>query len=96
MATDETQTETLVVHPGDVIQDRDGLLYLVTECHGWGVGAILRWRDGEDVREHYFRFKPGSFALAGAGAILPPHVAAARRDSIATMRDVERDRESEQ
>lgn len=84
MATDET----VIVHPGDIIQDADGMLLLVASTHRWGVGAVLRCRhDGED-REHYYRMKPGQFVVVGAAHMLPEEVAQARRDSLATARTV--------
>lgn len=88
MATDETVT----VHPGDIIQDSDGLLYLASETQRWGVGAVLRWRlpDGE-VRESYHRMKPGQFTVCGEATLMPEEVRAARRDSIATAKAVAKD-----
>lgn len=92
MATDNT----LIAHPGDIIQGTQqgpshGHLFLITETHRWGVGAVARWfADGAD-QETYHRFKPGTFAICGAAAILPPEVAAARRDSIATARTLARE-----
>lgn len=87
MATEEAQT----VHPGDIIQGTQqgphhGHLFLVTETHRWGVGVLARWHEDEEDREVYHRMKPGTFAVVGAAYILPPDVAAARRDSIATAR----------
>lgn len=84
MATAETQT----VHPGDIIQDSEGLLYLVAETHRWGVGAVQRWRQDGDVVEHYYRLRASQhpFVVVGAAARLPEEVAQRRRDSIATSR----------
>lgn len=93
MATDET----LIVHPGDIIQGtqqgpQHGHLFLVTEPRTRHVGAVARWHaDGAD-QETYHRFQPGTFAVVGAAAILPPEVAAARRDSIATQRLLDAER----
>lgn len=82
MATEETIT----VHPGDILQDADGLFYLASETHSWGVGAVMRWRDGDEVRETYHRLKPGQFVVVGAGHILPEDVRGRRRDSLTTAR----------
>lgn len=89
MATDET----LIVHPGDIIQDADGLLYLASETHRWGVGAVLRWRlpDGE-VRETYHRMKPGQFVVCGEAHFMPEAVRQARRDSITNARAVAKEK----
>ncbi len=92
MATEET----LIVHPGDIIQatqpgPQHGHFLLVTETHRWGVGAVARWHDDGDDREVYHRLKPGTFAVVGAAYILPPEVAAARKDSLATQRAVEKE-----
>jgi hypothetical protein len=92
MATDAIQ----IVHPGDIIQGTQqgpahGHLFLVTETHRWGVGALARWYEGGGDHETYYRLKPGQFAVVGAAAILPPEVAAARRDSIANAREVARE-----
>jgi hypothetical protein len=88
MATDDT----LIVHPGDIIQGTaqgptHGHLFLITETHSWGVGAVARWHERGTDRETYNRFKPGTFAVCGAAAILPPDVVAARRDSVAAARE---------
>ncbi len=93
MATEET----VIVHPGDIIQGtiqgpQHGHLFLVTECQRWGVGGVARWHQDGDDHEHYHRFKPGTFAVVGAAAILPPELAGARRDSIKTQQLVERER----
>lgn len=87
MATDETVT----VHPGDILQDSDGLFYLAAETHSWGIGAVLRWRQDDQVRETYHRMKPGQFVVVGVAHTLPEEVRAARRDSIATARALARD-----
>lgn len=92
MATEET----VIAHPGDIIQGTQqgpthGHLFLITETHRWGVGAVARWHDDATDHETYNRFKPGTFAVCGAAAILPPEVAAARRDSIATARALARE-----
>lgn len=89
MATDET----IIVHPGDILQGTEqgpqhGHLFLVTETHRWGAGAVARWHHDGDDHEVYHRFKPGTFAVVGAAHILPPEVAAARRDSLATQRQL--------
>jgi hypothetical protein len=89
-------TEALTVHPGDIVQGTQqgpthGHLFLVTETHRWGVGAVARWHENDVDRETYNRLKPGTFAVCGAAAVLPPEVAAARRDSIATARQIARE-----
>lgn len=91
MATDPN---TQIVHPGDVIQDSDGLFLLVTETRSWGVGAVERWREGPvpyEIKEHYHRMKPGTFWVVGPAHLIPEEVAQARRDSLALARDIERD-----
>lgn len=94
MATEET----VIVHPGDIIQATQqgpihGHLLFVSETHRWGVGAVLRWPDPDlqEDREVYHRMKPDTFVKVGTAAIMPPDVAAARRDSIATQRAVQRE-----
>lgn len=84
MATEEATA----VHPGDIIQDSQGLLYLASEVHGWGVGAVQRFAHQGDVLEAYHRLKPGQFVVVGAAHMLPPELAAARKDSIATERAI--------
>lgn len=95
MATEE---EVIAVHPGDIIQATvqgpiHGHFLFVTETQRWGVGAVLRWFDPDlqEDREVYHRMKPGTFAVVGTAAIMPPEVAAARRDSLATARAVARE-----
>jgi hypothetical protein len=83
MATDDT----LIVHPGDIIQGTQqgpshGHLFLVTETHRWGVGAVHRWSEHGADKETYWRFKAGQFAVVGVAPLMPPEVAAARRDSV--------------
>lgn len=95
MATDET----IRVHPGDVVQDSDGLFLLVTQCHGWGIEAVMRWRQGPppyEIAEHGYRLKPGQFVVVGTAHTLPVEVRQARQDSLRTEREVERDRQREQ
>ena len=93
MATEET----LIVHPGDIIQGtvqgpQHGHLFLVTETHTRHLGAVARaFMNGADV-EAYHRLRPGTCDVVGAAAILPPEVAAARRDSIATQRQLDAER----
>ena len=82
MATEET----VRVHPGDIVQDSDGLFLLVASTHQWGVGAVMRWRQDDEVREHAYRLKPGQFRVVGVAPVLPEEVAQARRDSLATER----------
>lgn len=94
MATEET----LIVHPGDIIQATQqgpihGHLFLVSETHRWGVGAVMRWTDDGEDRETYHRFTdPAAFVVVGTAHLLPPDVAARRRDSVATQRTVEREK----
>lgn len=93
MATEKS----IVVHPGDIIQgigqdNRNGLLFLVTETHRWGVGAVLRWVQGTEEFEVYQRFKPGQFSVVGTAAILPPLVLQRRKDSLASAAAVEAER----
>lgn len=91
-------SEQIVTHPGDIIQDSDGLLYLVSEVHGWGAGAVMRWREPratDDIAEHYYRFKPGQYVVVGAAHMLPEAVAQARRDSLKLQREIEREAERE-
>lgn len=93
MATEET----IVVHPGDIIQATQpgplhGHFLLVTEVHARHIGAIMRWPETTTVlgQEAYHRLKPGAFAIAGVAPIMPPEILAARRDSVATARDLAR------
>lgn len=82
--------ETVVVHPGDVVQIIDpkhpgvGCLLIVEGCHGWGIGATMHWTDKGRMWESYHRLKPGQFAVCGAAAVVKPDVLSARRDSIGT------------
>ncbi|MEJ7831280.1 MAG: hypothetical protein WKF79_00055 [Nocardioides sp.] len=87
MATEEAIT----VHPGDILQDSQGLLYLASEVHGWGVGAVQRFDHAGDVIEAYHRLKPGQFVVVGTAHTLPEAVAQARRDSLATERAIAKD-----
>lgn len=80
MATEET----IIVHPGDIIQDSTGQLMLVTQTKPWGVGAVQRWHDGIEMQERYHRLKPGQFVVCGAAHLLPEEIAQARRDSLRT------------
>jgi hypothetical protein len=89
MATDQAPPAL----PGDVIQDSDGHLYLATETHRWGVGAVQRWRDRDGEQETYHRLdQRGSYAIVGAAPLLPPEVQQARADAIRTAREVARER----
>lgn len=81
-----TAPTTPPVHPGDILQDSDGLLYLASEIHNWGVGAVMRWRVEDQTHEHYFRLKPGQFTVVGTAHLLPEEVAQRRRDSLAQAR----------
>lgn len=85
-----TESKTLVVHPGDIIQDLHGRLMIVTQTKPRFVGAIQRWHDGIEDRERYHRLRPGEFHVCGVAMILPEAVAQARRDSIRTAAQTER------
>lgn len=89
MATEET----VRVHPGDIVQDHEGLLYLTTGTFNWGVGAVLRSRGNlsQSISEAYHRLKPGSFSVVGVAPMMPEAVAQARRDSLATEAAVARE-----
>ncbi|MFL6864068.1 MAG: hypothetical protein ACJ8DZ_13825 [Allosphingosinicella sp.] len=84
------ETETIVVHPGDVIQVIDqkhataGCLLIVEGCYGWGVGGTMHWIADGRAWESYHRLKVGQFAVVGAASIVKPEILAARRDSIGT------------
>lgn len=77
-----TEPETIVVHPGDIIQDSTGQIMLITQTKKWGVGAVQRWHDGIEMQERYHRLKPGSFVVCGAAHLLPEEISQARRDSL--------------
>jgi hypothetical protein len=93
MATDET----IIAHPGDIIQSTmqghwsHGLLFMIDQTRSWGVEASMLYRQAGEEFVVPMRFKPGTFAICGAAAIVPPEIAAARRDSIATARAVARE-----
>lgn len=78
MATEET----ISVHPGDIIQDSNGQLMLVTQTKPRFIGAVQRWHDGIEMQERYHRLRPGSFVVCGAAHLLPEEIAQARRDSL--------------
>lgn len=80
MATDHEKTAL----PGDVIQDSNGQLMLVTIVKKWGVGAVQQWHDGLKMNERYHRLKPGTFYIVGAARLLPESVSRARRDAMIT------------
>lgn len=82
------ESEVITVHPGDIVQDNEGLLYLVGETHGWGLGAVMRWKDRGAVHESYHRLKPGQFVPCGQGHILPGELSRARRESLATAAEL--------
>lgn len=77
-----TESETVTVHPGDIIQDSAGQLMLVTQTKPRFVGAVQRWHDGIEMQERYHRLRPGSFVVCGAAHLLPEEIAQARRDSL--------------
>lgn len=85
------QDSTIQVFPGDIVQTADGMLLLVSETFGWGVGAVMRWIDRGDERETYHRLKPGQFVKVGEAHLLPEAVAQARRDAVRTAREIARD-----
>lgn len=87
----EAEQTTIVVHPGDVIQDSHGQLMIVTQTRPRFVGAIQRWHDGIADQERYHRLKPGEFHPCGVAAILPKEIAQARRDSIRTAAEAARE-----
>ena len=72
-------TETTTVHPGDIVQDARGLIFLVSETHRWGVGALLKTETGDS----YHRLKPGQFVVVGQAHTMNPDIAGRRRDSLA-------------
>lgn len=77
-----TTPEKPPVHPGDIIQDSNGQIMLVTQTRAWGVGAVQRWHDGIEMREVYHRLHHGQFVVCGAAHLLPEEVSKARRDSL--------------
>lgn len=77
-----TEPETIVVHPGDIIQDSTGQIMLVTQTKSWGIGAVQRWHDGIEMQERYHRLKPGQFVVCGHAHLLPEAISQARRDSL--------------
>jgi hypothetical protein len=91
--------ETLIVHPGDIIQITDSAhelqraLLIVHETHAWGVGAMVQALRGGELQEAYQRIKPGTFAVVGAALLLPEDVTAARRASVEHAREVTREQE---
>lgn len=87
MATEETAP----VHPGDIVQDTDGCLHLVTTTNSWGVGAIQRRIEAGQEVSTYARLRPGQFSVCGVAVTLPEAVAQARRDSLATEAAVARE-----
>lgn len=84
MATEQTTT----VHPGDIIQDSNGQLMLVTQTKPRFIGAVQRWHDGIEMQERYHRLQPGQFVVCGAAHLMPEEVAQARRDSLTTAAQV--------
>jgi hypothetical protein len=81
------------VHPGDIVQDSEGLLYLVSEVHRWGIGAVSRMKVSPlDVIERYTRMKPGQFVVVGTAHTLPVEVTQRRKDSLALAADLARDK----
>lgn len=77
-------SESVTVHPGDIVQTQNGHIYLVSECHGWGIGTLQRWAHGGEDFEVYYRFKPGQFTVVGTAAFLPKEVAERRKASLRT------------
>lgn len=88
MATEET----ISVHPGDIIQDSNGQLMLVTQTKPRFIGAVQRWHDGIEMQERYHRLRPGSFVVCGAAHLLPEEIAQARRDSLKLAAEIAKER----
>jgi hypothetical protein len=77
------------VLPGDIIQGaagdwRDKCFFLVCSVHSWGVGAHLNSGPDQSV---YYRFLRGRFVVVGAAFLLPPDLAAARKQAIKTLKE---------
>lgn len=83
MATEEAESSgaSVTVLPGDIVQDSAGMIYLVSETHRWGVGAVMRWLDQGQTLEAYFRLKPEQFAVVGTAALLPTEIAERRNEA---------------
>lgn len=86
-----TESKTLIVHPGDIIQDSAGQLMLVTQTKPRFIGAVQRWHDGIEMQERYHRLRPGQFNVCGTAVIMPEEVAQARRDSLKTAALISRE-----
>jgi hypothetical protein len=88
------------LHPGDIAQVFDvqhpwhGYVAMIEEVRPWGFGLLLlapvpgrpgsvEWRE---------RFKRPQLLQVGVAALIPPDVAAARRDSIETARLIEEEK----
>lgn len=87
-----TEPESIVVHPGDIVQDNTGQIMLVTQTKKWGVGAVQRWHDGIEMQERYHRLKPGQFVVCGAAHLLPEEISQARRDSLKLAAEIAKER----
>ena len=86
-----TEQETLTVHPGDIIQDNNGQIMLVTQTKAWGIGAVQRWHDGIEMQERYHRLKPGEFVVCGAAQLLPEEIRQTRTDSLKLAAEIAKD-----
>lgn len=91
MATEEAEP----IHPGDIIQDAEGVVYLASEVHGWGVGATLISRSAYGVGETYHRLKPGQFVKVGEARFMPEAVVGRRRDSLRQAAEIAAERARE-
>lgn len=86
-----TEPDSIVVHPGDIIQDSTGQIMLVTQTKKWGVGAVQRWHDGIEMQERYHRLKPGQFVVCGHAHLLPEEISQARRDSLKLAAEISKE-----
>ena len=77
------------IMPGEVIQDANGHLYLASEIHRWGVGALMRWTEGGQERESYHRLKAGQFVRLGPAHTVPKEIAQRRADAIAHQAELD-------
>lgn len=93
-----TTDAKITVHPGDIVQITDQAhpyvrgLAVVTECHSWGIGVNVNGVVGGALAEAYERLKPGQFAVCGVARLVSGAVAAARRQSMETDAEIQRER----